>query len=253
MVSVLVFGSLIACNYLLVGAEQEKMQLLLIADQEDAVYNQGTMLMGASLLDLLDRLQMRIVAVPLPCSGIAVPLSRLVRGASVMLHQDDGASANVTARMVEDGVAYDNITSLQPFMGSLPGFLDVEARASIRVDPVGGSVMYSKTETHHLYLPIDVAGVVSFCEYSVGRVAESVKTLGGEVCNSTRVRMVFEDLRSQLSGRAFGPGFALSISYWASARPLCSVGFSVQVTQQNVEGPLGPFAWSVDESGSVTS
>lgn len=248
----MVFGSLIACNYLLVSAEQEKMQLILMADRENAIYTQGTMLMSAALLELLDRLQIRVAALPLPCSGIAIPLSRLVRGASVILTSDDGASADVTARMVENGVAFDNITSLRPFVGSVPGFLDIEARASVKVDPSVGPVTYSKTETHLLYLPIDIAGAVSFCQYSFEQVAETLGALGAGVCNSTLLQMVLGDLRSQLSVRASSLGFAIGISYRASEWP-CSVRISTEVTQFGVEGPLGRFAWSVDESGSVAS
>ena len=252
VVSVLVFGSLVACNYLLVGAEQERMQLSLIADQESAIYSRGTILMGTTLLDVLDRLQSQVSAAPLPCSGISVPLSRIVRGASVSFPWDDGVSANVTARLVEDGIAFDNMTALQPFMGSLPGFLDVEARASVRIDPTGQPVAYSKIETHHIYLPIDIAGAVSLCQYSAGQVGAGLKALGSGVCNSTLLQKVFSDLSSRLSGIASRNGFVLSVSYWTSKSP-CMAGFTVQVTQNDVEGPLGPLDWCVRESGDVMS
>jgi len=111
-------------------------------------------------------------------------------------------------------------------------------------------VTYSKTETHHVHLPVNLAGSVSFCLGSAVEVANNLRSLGASVCNTTIVAEAMDLLRTDLTAQAAGQGFIFSLSYWTSGLQNCVVDFSIEVTQPNVVGPLGPFNWVLEVSQS---
>ena len=247
--SMLLFGSLLISNFVLVSAQQERMQLFSVADQEDALYDQGLAIKSVALVDLLDGVQIGLSSATLPCSTTFSALSSLVGSLSVSIDDSYGV-AEASARLASVGSASDNLTALKPFLGSIPGHLDLLAAVKVHLESRGGVATYSKSETHYLNLPIGLERVVSFCQGSVAEVARVLDALGSNLCNATAVRSALTSLQLELAERATGLGLTTELWFSIAVPPYCGVDYSVHVSEAGVPGPLGPFTWSVEEAQS---
>ena len=163
----------------------------------------------------------------------------------------EGEYANVTATFAQDTTALDNLTALGQYAGSVPGRLNVLASVGVRGSVSGGVVAYSKTEEHHLNLPLDLDRVVSFCLGASDRIKSGIVGLGPGTCNATLVGSLMSRFEGYYASVSTGLGFGFNLSYTLSGLPTCTVAFSISVSQQNVDGPLGNFGWSVEQAGSV--
>jgi hypothetical protein len=249
--SVLLFGSLVASNFLLVAGAQEKEQLFSLADQENALSAQAFALQSATLLEVLDRLQLGVSSAAIPCSQSVAFLSTLAGNPTKPVSAGDDY-ANATVMLAQDVTDPDNLTTLAQYAGSVSGHLNVLATVSVRGAASGGAVSYSKTEAHYLNLPLDLDRVISFCLEASSRIKNGILVLGSSICNATAVESLMNGFKDEYAVAAAGIGFGFSISYSHSNSASCTVLFSIRVSQQNVDGPLGCFDWAVEQTESVS-
>jgi hypothetical protein len=250
LASVVLFGSLILSNFVLVSASQERLDISSATDLESALFARTSLAVASGALSVLDEVQTGLASTDFQCSAASSSLAHLVDSST---YHSDGGGLEVTEEpnTLDAGYAPDNLTSIAPFAGSLPGFLDFSVETTVIGASAGGFVSFQKTETHRLNIPIEFPSVPSYCVSEASKVAKTVASLGEGMCNSTALNSAMGTLSAQLSASSSLLGLSSSLSYVYATSPSCSVGFRLSVSQPNVTGPLGPFSWNLEQSGSV--
>ncbi len=250
--AVLLFSSLLLSNLVLVDSQQERVKLILIAENENTVFAEATTLGSVALLNVLDEIQLAISSAVLPCSTLGSALATLVERSSFELRTSDGISVNASAIVANDGVALDNLSTLNPFAGSIPGYLSMRATMSVHCILDAGTISYQKKETHHLFIPVDLNAPPEVCMSSVSEVEDGFRSLGPNECNSTVVQEFMARVAVQISSGAKGRGLEALLFYsLIPGASRCTLDFNVRVTEPDVAGPLGDFDWSVGQSVSL--
>jgi len=245
--AIILFGSLVVSNLVVVAAQQQRAQLFSLSEKEDATYDQGLALAGVAFLDILEGVQAQLTGRSIPCSGALQVVSGVVASERITVAAA-GGTVNATAVLAQGPAVADNLTSLLPFAGLVPGRLDIAATDSVLVSTPGGPVTYSKTEIHHLNLPVDLSGSVTLCTRSVSQTSEALLALGAEACSSTVVQGVMRGVASKLSSAAKASGLVETLTYTVLGEPVCGVEFAISVLQNDVAGPAGPFTWRLEQS-----
>jgi hypothetical protein len=150
--------------------------------------------------------------------------------------------------LAPDTSASDNLTALSQYAGSAPGRLDVVATVSVRGEVSGGAASYAKTEAHRLSLPVALDRVVSLCIGDSDQIRNGIVGLGPGICNATAVSNLMSRFRVSYTAAAIGLGLGFNLFYSLSGPPGCGIDFSVSVSQQNVDGPLGQFGWTAEQA-----
>ncbi len=251
LASIVLFGSLVTSNFALVSGSQEHLQLVSVSDQEDALYSRASVALGTSVLAILDSLQEGLSSGAFPCIDASSALSRLVEAQAINVGSNS-LEVRAVARTSTNGASSDNLSSLAPFAGFVPGRLDLSVYVTEIGASPGGLVSYHKTEAHSLNIPIHPVLAASLCLASASEVASALSDLGQGMCNSTSLGAAMLSLRAALARSSSLLGFSSSLSYSMEATPSCSVSYRLVVSQEGVAGPLGPFSWSVDQAGSAS-
>lgn len=250
LASVILFGSLVVCNFALVAAQQQRTQLAALSAEENSLASDGRAAIALSELLVLDSVQSGLSRSVIDCASFYSAIAGILRGATSTATTGE-VSANSTGTLAPDGVAFDNMTLLNPFAGSVPGALDLFVW-TVATGGTPGLVSYQKEEAHRLFMPVDAYEADSYCLRAESTVESALAALGSNMCNGTAVMGTMQALRSDLTAMAARLGLGFLLTYSFTASPQCSVGFTIQVSQSGVEGPLGPFSWSLSTAGTVS-
>ncbi|MDG7022282.1 MAG: hypothetical protein JRN07_02660 [Nitrososphaerota archaeon] len=173
-------------------------------------------------------------------------------------------SAEAASRGVDSGVGYladaslsldrgssqavvaDNLTSLAPFSGYVPGELDLSESLAVSESGGGGAVLLDKRESHTLHLPIGVAEAGSLCESATGSLAA---TLSRWPCNASLEAASFDSALAAAAAQAWAEGFRLTAGWGADGS--CKAAYWVTLVEPGVPGPAGRFDWTVLGSGTA--
>ena len=249
LAAAVLFGSLLVSNLLIVAIQQQRAQLASVAERETALADQGVVLSGSALLQILDGVQSGLTGSTLPCNDATGYLATLVRGEDVLVSSGNG-SASASAVLSDGSEVADNESSIRPFAGSFPGGLNLLATVRVQEGSQGQPVSYAKDETHRLNLPVDLEGELTLCQASAGAVGDALVGLGPDACNSSALARTLSALDASLSSEAAGEGLRFELYYSEVQVPLCGVGYFVRVSQPDAFGPLGDFTLAAGESGA---
>jgi hypothetical protein len=243
--ALVVFSSVLVANYTLVSGAQQAASLASLADSEEAVAVSAQLLRGAAALRLLDQLQGALSS-GLSCSNPAESISGTTYGPLALAAGGLSETATAGPALGREG---DNLSILGPFDGIGSGSFGLSVLTSVTGQPGNGAVSYDRTESHFVGIPADVQGPARSCLAAASAVAAKVSELGSSMCNGTLLASAISSVSDEVSHP--GPGLDGSLSYSVEG-PACSVGFTLTVSEPGVLGPEGPFAVTLEESGSVS-
>ena len=249
--SAIVFSILLLSNFAIYVASENRATLYSQADFENYLGSYAVSFAGASGANVLTGVQSFLSSQTFNCTSAP---SVIAGEMGAMKDSQSTSYINETASAQEapESAAPDNLSSLAPFNGSLPGVLDV----SLDVTEKGGSsptgVWFSKTETHYLHLPVRLDAAVAECVEAVEDVVDAVSTDPLSNCTSSQVASFIGPLASELSSAASADGFLFHLVYAVTSGTSCSVGFQVSIEQANIQGIGGSFEVQLEENGTAT-
>jgi hypothetical protein len=249
LASIILFGSLVVSNWAVFESSQQKAQLYSLADAENSLYNEASILKWAAMINALDRFQSSIVtASPLPCATAESALSSLATSSNVT-SRDGAISAVLSASLGQDQSVAANDIALMPFDGAVAGDLNLILTANISAQGPGDAFEYSTTDVEPVHIPVHADKVVSMCLDAGRAIAATLSGLGQGICNFTTVSSSLSSLIASLKSAALHSGLVLSIVYHVSQGATdCGAGFYVDVEELAVPGPLGLFTFASEQS-----
>ncbi|MDV3293757.1 MAG: hypothetical protein LYZ70_05755 [Nitrososphaerales archaeon] len=250
--SAIIFSSLLVSNYVLFSAEQQNLQLASVASEERHAYDQALVVRSVAVLDLLVGAQRTLASRTFTCSNASAAVYRLL-AAEVVRVGWDGFRARAVLLAGPDSTLADNLTSLQPFNGSVKGWSNFEALTSVEGASPDESVAYSKDEVHLVNIPLRLEALSEVCVEAAGVVSSALARAGAQLCNSTSLALTLESISPALTLYAESIGFFLSLDSTVIAQAPCRVAYGVVVSQGSVLGPEGPFTFVAQESGILSS
>jgi len=244
------FGSLVASNYALYTAEEQRMVLYALADRVNAVSTRAEFAKGLAAFFLLSRAQEVMEGGSFSCSdpvSALAPIDAFTHSGSL-----EGLSAFAQGSVTSLGEGEDNLTLIRPFNGFVPGYLNLLLTVSLSVSVPG--LQYHKLERHYLHLPVLYARAITLCLSVLSYLksgSERVRRTPGR-CATSSVESVFQDARDFYLPSASRDGLTLSISSSVLHSQVCPlVEYEVLVSQHDVAGVTGPFTWLLSEGGSL--
>lgn len=250
--SAIIFSSLLLSNYVLFSAEQQNLRLASVASEERFAYDQALLVRSVAVLDLLVGAQRTLASETFTCSNASAAVYQL-SAAEVVRVGWDGFRARAVLLAGPDSTIADNLTALQPFNGSVHGWLSFEALTSVEGASPDESVVFRKDEAHLVNIPLRLEALTEVCVGAALRVSLALAGAGTQLCNSSALALTMESIRPALALSAAAAGFSLSLDSRIITLTPCEVAYGVVVSQESVPGPEGPFTFSAEESGIVSS
>ncbi|HMD79357.1 MAG TPA: hypothetical protein VKF39_05165 [Nitrososphaerales archaeon] len=248
--AILVFSTLMLTNLTLLTGAAQRERLSLTADSESLLTDTAVVIGGTAGLGLLDDLQSYISSRSFQCPSAVQDI--------------DNYTATLTATRSQDGVTVDellspgggqtepdNFTILKPFNGSSPGEIDLALQVRWSGMSALKDVSYSKTESHHLHLPVMLSQMVAFCESSVEEVGSLLKGQVFAYCDSSKIGPPLAVLDSILQGQASARGLSYYLDYNVDNSDGCRVAFACVVEQLDAVGPAGAFSVRLGQGETV--
>ncbi len=208
-------------------------------------------LAGGVSLQVLAQVQGYLSANPAGCDSLPRYLRSIVASSSSS-GEDSGIAyeANATAGEAPatslQSTEGDNLTTVAPFAGGVPGALDLRESLSVEEVGGGGSVSLEREETHTLNLPIEVDSASSLCALALGSLGAA---LSRSPCNATLEQAAFDSVLPGLVADAAALRFTLTAGWGSGAA--CSTTYWVTLVEPGVAGATGSFDWTVRGFGTV--
>ena len=249
--SAVIFSILLLSNVIAFSASQGREVLYTRADAADFLNDEAAALMGASGTDVLLAVQAGIAAATLGCSTALRTTADLV-GALVEEQNAQGVTVTTDSALAAVGSVTDNLSSLNPFDGSVSGDLDVRLAMVVSGNLSAEGTSMAKHETHYAHLPARVAAMAADCESAYGLVRDAVSISEPANCTSEDVAPIIEGAAGLAASMVGADGFKFGLGYSISVDPTCAVKFAVHVEQTGVQGPGGPFSVQLEQEGAAT-
>lgn len=244
-----IFAVILVSGFGVYAASQGRESLYSTADSANYLGSEFLALEGAAGVNVLWQLQQFVSSTPIACDSPGRAVGAFLAGLT-----EREAAANVsltaTASLGEDVLATDNLSTLGPYGGSLPGSLDVRI-SYVGTGSEGAGVLLSRMEDHFAHLGVDFASGPSVCLSSIAAIATSLEGLTVENCTPPSIGYLVERAAAPATSAAARAGFALSYAYSAASGSGCSVSFRVDLAQSGIEGPGGAFSVAFEGRGSA--
>lgn len=245
----ILFSSLIASNFLLVAGDQQMSELAMVSSQERSLNSQALSAEEVGAISALDMVQASLASSHIGCASPSRGVSSAVsRHASAYM---GGVTVKVVAT-VGGGTKPDNMTALAPFAGSVNGLLDVsEVVTASGSDPLG-IVRYESRQTHSLHLAVEVGPLASGCEALLAEGTAALAGLNSSLCDPSAVSAALAPYAMPKDSQ-LGVAFRFSLQHVTFISPrYCSVSLTAVATEAGVQGPLGPFTVTLEQTGQVS-
>jgi hypothetical protein len=244
----IIFSSILISNFTLVSGEQQRFRLISLSAEERDMADRASVLTSGAVVSLLDSAQEGIAYRPFDCPSAAQEVDSMLP----LKARLGGPGMSAVARLVPGptGRVPDPIQGVQPFNGTSDDSLNFEAVISVSGASPDSSVTLARNESHVVSIPVRLSALTATCLGAFGMVLSSLRGLGGRICDTTLVGLLMAILSAEVSNLASASGLSALLSYWIAPAG-CNVGFTVTVWQDQIQGPAGPFRFTVFESGSL--
>lgn len=250
LTAVLVFSSLLLSNFTLLAAADGRAIVGERLDEMSLVSDTAAVMAGTQALSLLGEMQSFLSSRVLPCNAA----TNLVSSVAESLRSSEREGEDIVSESIMAGgdlAIRDNLSMLRPFNGSSAGNLNFRVQVQSSGSYPAGDVIYHRSETHSVTLPLSLAALTSFCEMSVKTIASMLSSTTFANCTAGSVRPLLATEDAILRAQAFNRGLESSLAYNITLATACTVNYVLRVSQSGVSGPLGPFSVRVEELGSA--
>ena len=201
---------------------------------------------GAASLSSLADVASVVASTPAACEGLKSYPGQ-VTGSAALNGTDTGIAYTATAAVFPDfatGSPGDNLTAMAPFAGHADGMLNLEDDLQFSATTAGDAITLGRAEVHLLNLPIRVSAAESLCSSVASGLSGA---FAPNKCNYTLDAKAYAHEMPLLVASALAQNFTLTAGYSLG----CTMTFTFTLVQQGVQGPAGPFDWTVLGKGSV--
>ena len=251
--ALIVFGSLLSANLMVLSGFQQKLDLTARAFQGNAILSEAHLELAALSFSLLSDLQHKLEASIFTCSNALTGIASMVTS-SISNTPIGNVILGVqgVGRYAHEGPEADNLTTLRPFTGFQPGYLNFEVVSS--ASAIGVDLEYAKTEHHFFHLPLLLDRSISLCHsalaYLVSRLNSLLRNHLG--CSDKTLETSLEAADLVYGGPSAD---GLDVSFSASMIPGNDCGtivYGIVILQSHVVGVDGTFTWRLSEAGSLS-
>ena len=243
-----IFSILLASSILVFAASQDRERLYSVSNAEDTLGGEAAALMGAGGMNILLGAQASLAARTLDCRSAQEAADAVVGNLSDF-QRSGGVTVDSSARPAPDAAAPDNLSMVAPFNGSVLGDLDISISMTVTGSSPSGAVSLGKSEVHFVHLPVQVGRLEADCIDALDGIAQALASESPGNCTSeTAGPLVLEASRGP-SAEVAADGFGFGFGYSLIPGEECRVSLLVQVQQEEVEGPGGPFTVRLEGEG----
>lgn len=250
LASAVVFSLMLMAQLVVLTGAEGRERLVLTADLESMTNVNETVLAASRVLEALDVLQGYLTRTPLNCSTAVqsadaemVSMSSSTTWGGIVVSQAIGPASNTNQA--------DNMTILSPFNGLVAGMLGV--RDAMSSSTVGSypQVTFHRYEVHEFHLPVKLGLMASFCLSATSQIDSAVHSFHITTCNATAIDTLMDSESGDIGNGAEGLGVSAGLRYNVLS-PSCRIVFMLRVEQEEIPGPLGEFAVTVEHEGAAS-
>lgn len=242
-----IFSVLLISNLTVFIAAQDRQKLYIQAGAEDSLSNDAHVLAAVGAAGILGRAQDFLETITFTCANAIESTTNLLASLDVM-EQKDRLTVGTSASSAPSASAFDNMSALKPFDGSIAGDFDIllNVRAS-GADPSSG-VTLERTEVHLVHLPVRLEAAASECVSGVEFLKSSLENSRPSNCTDSDIRPILSSATATLSATAASAGFGFGFRYAILHSWGCFVYFDLYITQGGIEGPHGSFSVGMQQA-----
>ena len=236
-----IFSVLLISNFTVFMAAQDRQKLIIQAGAEDSLAKNAHVLAAVGALDILGRAQDFLKTSSFTCDNAIASTTDLLASLDV-IEQKDRLTVVTSASSAPSVSAFDNMSALKPFDGSIAGDVDISlnVRAS-GADPSSG-VTVERAEVHQVHLPVRLEAASSECLSGAEFLKYSLENSKPSNCTDSEIRPILSKLSGVLSATAASAGFGFGLRYAIVHSWGCFVYFDLFITQGGIDGPHGSFS-----------
>lgn len=236
-----IFSVLLISNLTVFIAAQDRQKLYIQAGDEDSLANDAHVLAAIGAVGILGRAQDFLGTTTFTCASAIESASSLLAGLAVM-EQRDKLTVATSASSAPSVSAFDNMSALKPFDGSVSGQVDLTLSVRTSGAYPSSGVSVERTEVHLVHLPVRLESAASECLSGVKVLKSSLENSSPSNCTDSEIRPTLSRVSTFLSATAASTGFGLSFRYAILHSWGCFVYFDLSITQEGVDGPHGSFS-----------
>ncbi|HEV2138240.1 MAG TPA: hypothetical protein VGR53_05315 [Nitrososphaerales archaeon] len=245
--SAVIFSVLLISNLTVFIAAQDRQKLYIQAGAENSLANDAHVLAAVGALGILGRAQDFLEAVTFTCANAIESTANQLASLAV-IEQKDKLTVVTSASPAPSVSAFDNMSAVQPFDGSVAGYVDILLNVHASGAYLSSGVTLERTEVHLVHLPVRLEAAASECISGVEILKSSLENSRPSNCTDSEIRPILSKVIATLSATAASAGFGFGISYAVVHSWGCFVYFDLFITQRGVEGPNGSFSLGMQQA-----
>jgi len=249
--AVVIFAIILASNFALFFASQDRATMYSRSDSESSISDSAIALAGVGGANILVKEQNLLESQVWSCSTATQKMTDETGSLS-----DDQREGNlavlVSAKLGDGGNVADNMSLLAPFNGSISGDLSISLQVIARGSDSLAGVYFSKHEDHLVHLPVHLQSAIADCLEAVRTTTTIVSESSVTNCTDSTVYPIMRASSAALASTAERDGFQIALDYSLEGGASCTVDFEVSLAQVGIQGPSGPFLIRMQEGGSAT-
>lgn len=235
-----VFSVLLISNFTVFVAAQDRQRLYIQAGVVDSLSDDAHILAAVGAVGILGRAQDFLEATTFTCASAIESTSNLLASLTI-IEQKDKLTIATTASSAPSSSAFDNMSALKPFDGSVAGEVDISLNIRASSAYLSSGVSVERTEVHLVHLPVRLETAASDCVSGVEILKSSLENSRPSNCTDSDIRPILSSVTATLSATAASAGFGLGIGYAIVHSWGCFVYFDLHITQGGIDGPHGSF------------
>jgi hypothetical protein len=236
-----IFSVLLISNVTVFIAAQDRQKLYIQAGSEDSLSNDAHVLAAVGAVGILGMAQDFLETTTFTCANAIGSTTNLLSSLAV-IEQKDRLTVVTSASSAPSVSAYDNMSAVKPFDGSVAGDVDISLNVRASGAYLSSGVTVERTEVHLVHLPVRLEAAASECISGVEVLKSSLENSKPSNCTDSDIRPILSGVSATLSATAASAGFGLGIRYAVVHSWGCFVYFDLYVTQGGIEGPHWSFS-----------
>ncbi len=243
-----IFSVLLISNFTVFMAAQGRQGLYIQAGAEDSLSNNTHVLAAVGAVGLLGRAQDFLGGAAFNCAtAIEYTANHLASLNDV--ERKERLTVMTSASLAPSASAYDNMSMVKPFDGSVAGDVDILLKISASGAYLSSGVSLERTEFHLVHLPVRLEAAASTCTTAVGMLKSSLEGSRPSNCTGSAIGPIMLRAIARLSTMAASAGFGIGIRYAIfHSFSGCFVYFDVYISQEGLEGPHGFFSLRMQQA-----
>ncbi|MDA4126265.1 MAG: hypothetical protein OK452_03540 [Thaumarchaeota archaeon] len=240
-VTAVIFSALLISNLTVFMAAQNRQNLYIKAEAEDSLSNGLLVLAGVGSIGLLGRAQDFFSTTAFNCATAIESTANLL-SSLIDIERKDKLTVVTSASWSPSVSAYDNMSMVKPFDGSVAGDVDILLKVSASGAYSPSGVSLERTESHLVHLPVRLEAATSVCTTGVEMLKSSLEGSSPSNCTAYAIGPILSRASAGPSALAASAGLGFGISFTIDQSGGCTVYFDVYISQDRIEGPHGTFS-----------